>query len=146
MRRAVETTTAEIKSELNKARESVRAYRLARDKANAYSQLLMGGKSVRYDSSGSTHEHNGNPVEKAYCTLADYETEADRLLQEMNTARQKAEKIISSVPDHAQREVLTRRYIIGQRWEDIALSMNYSRQHVTRLHGYALQTIRKTCA
>ena len=139
-------TTAEIKSELNKAREAARDYRLARDKANAYGQLLMGGKSVRYGSDGSTHERDGNPVENAYCTLSDYETEADRLLKEMNTARQKAEKIISSVPDQAQREVLTRRYIIGQRWEDIALSMNYSRQHVTRLHGYALQTIRKTCA
>lgn len=132
-------TTSEIKSELNKAREAVRDYRLARDKANAYGQLLMGGKTVRYDSDGGTHERKGNPVENAYCALADYEAEADRLLQEMNTARQRAEKLIASVPDQAQREVLTRRYIIGQRWEDIAESMNYSRQHVTRLHGYALQ-------
>ena len=139
-------TTAEIKAKLMRARVAERDYRLARDKVNAYRQLLMGGKSIRYDSDGSTHERDGNPVENAYCTLSDYEAEADRLLKEMNTARQKAEKIISSVPNQAQREVLTRRYIIGQRWEDIALSMNYSRQHVTRLHGYALQTIRKTCA
>ena len=139
-------TTNEIKTELNRAREAERAYRLARDKANAYKQLLMYGKAVRYESDSGTHERKGNPVENAYCCLADYETEADRLLQEMNTARQKAEKLIASVPDQAQREVLTRRYIIGQRWEDIALSMNYSRQHITRLHGYALQTISKTCA
>lgn len=139
-------TTSEIKSELNKAREAVRDYRLARDKANAYGQTLMGGKVIRYDSDGSTHERKGNPVENAYCCLADYETEADRLLQKMNRARQRAEKLIASVTDQAQREVLTRRYIIGQRWEDIAVCMNYSRQHVTRLHGYALQTISKTCA
>ena len=134
-------TTAEIKSELNKAREAVRDYRLARDKANAYGQLLMGGKAVRYDSDGSTHERKGNPVENAYCCLADYEAEADRLLQEMNVARQRAESLIASVPEQSQREVLTRRYIIGQRWEDIAVSMNYSRQHVTRLHGYALHNM-----
>ena len=132
-------TTAEIKSELNKAREAVRDYRLARDKANAYGQLLMGGKAVRYDSDGSTHERKGNPVENAYCCLTDYEAEADRLLQEMNVARQRAESLIASVPEQSQREVLTRRYIIGQRWEDIAESMSYSRQHVIRLHGYALQ-------
>ena len=132
-------TTNEIKTELNRAREAERAYRLARDKANAYGQLLMSGKNVRYDSDGSTHERKGNPVENAYCYLADYETEAKKLLQEMNTARQRAEKLIASVPDQAQREVLTRRYIIGQRWEDIAECMGYSRQHVTRLHGYALQ-------
>ena len=134
-------TTTEIKSELNKAREAVRDYRLARDKANAYGQLLMGGKAVSYDSDGSTHERKGNPVENAYCCLADYEAEADRLLQEMNVARQRAESLIASVPEQAQREVLTRRYIIGQRWEDIAYVMNYSRQHITRLHGYALQNM-----
>lgn len=134
-------TTTEIKSELNKAREAVRDYRLARDKANAYGQLLMGGKAVSYDSDGSTHERKGNPVENAYCCLADYEAEADRLLQEMNAARQRAESLIASVPEQSQREVLTRRYIIGQRWEDIAVSMNYSRQHVTRLHGYALHNM-----
>ena len=134
-------TTTEIKSELNKAREAVRDYRLARDKANTYGQLLMGGKAVSYDSDGSTHERKGNPVETAYCCLADYEAEADRLLQEMNAARQRAESLIASVPEQSQREVLTRRYIIGQRWEDIAVSMNYSRQHVTRLHGYALHNM-----
>ena len=134
-------TTTEIKSELNKAREAVRDYRLARDKANAYGQLLMGGKAVSYDSDGSTHERKGNPVENAYCCLADYEAEADRLLQEMNVARQRAESLIASVPEQSQREVLTRRYIIGQRWEDIAHVMNYSRQHITRLHGYALQNM-----
>ena len=134
-------TTTEIKSELNKAREAVRDYRLARDKANAYGQLLMGGKAVSYDSDGSTHERKGNPVENAYCCLADYEAEADRLLQEMNVARQRAESLIASVPEQSQREVLTRRYISGQRWEDIAISVNYSRQHVTRLHGYALHNM-----
>ena len=132
-------TTAEIKSELNKAREAVRDYRLARDKANAYGQLLMSGKAIRYDSDGSTRERKGNPVEIANCALADYISEADRLMQEMNRARKRAEKLIASVPDQAQREVLTRRYIIGQRWENIAECMGYSRQHVTRLHGYALQ-------
>ena len=132
-------TTAEIKAKLMRARVAERDYRLARDKANAYRQLIACGKAVRYGSDGSTHERKGNTVENAYCCLADYSAEEERLLQELISVRQKAEKIISSVPDQAQREVLTRRYIIGQRWEDIAESMNYSRQHVTRLHGYALQ-------
>lgn len=136
-----ELTPSEIKSELNKVRESVRVYRLARDKANAYGQLMMSGKTVRYDSDGSTHERKGNPVESAYCCLADYSAEADRLLQEMNTARQRAEKLIASVPEQTQREVLTRRYIIGEKWEEIAENMNYSRRRITQLHGIALKNI-----
>ena len=134
-------TTAEIKSELNKVREAVRDYRLARDKVNAYGQLLMNGKTVRYDNDGSTHERKGNPVENAYCCLADYSAEEERLLQELISVRQRAEKLIASVPDQAQREVLTRRYIIGQRWEDIAECMSYSRRRITQLHGIALKNI-----
>lgn len=134
-------TISEIKSELNKARDSVRDYRLAQDKANAYRQLLISGGTVRYNSDGSTRERNGNPVERAYCCLADYEAELDSAAAEMIRCRKKAEDIIASVDDGTQREVLTRRYIVGQRWEDIAEVMNYSRQHVTRLHGYALQSL-----
>ncbi|MGN0604810.1 MAG: hypothetical protein ACI4I2_12615 [Oscillospiraceae bacterium] len=101
----------------------------------------MSGKTVRYESDGGTHERKGNPVENAYCVLADYNAEADRLFRELTSARERTEKLIASVSDPVQREVLTRRYIIGQRWEDIAESMSYSRQHVTRLHGYALKNM-----
>ena len=134
-------TTTEIKTELNRAKEAKRAYKLAKDKADDYEHLLIGGKSVRYDSDGSTHERKGNPVETAYCCLADYEAEADRLLQEMNVARQRAESLIASVPEQSQREVLTRRYIIGQRWEDIAVRLHDSLPRVYQLHGFALNRI-----
>ena len=134
-------TTTEIKAELNRARIAERAYRLARDKVNAYEQLLTCGKSVRYENDGGTHEQKGNPVENAYCQLADYNTEADRLFREFTAARKRTEELISSVPDPVQREVLTRRYIIGQRWEEIAESMNYSVRHITRLHGIALKNM-----
>lgn len=138
-------TTTEIKAELNWARIAERAYRLARDKVNAYEQLLTCGKTARYDNDGGTHERRGNPVENAYCQLADYNTEADRLFREFTAARKRTEELISSVPDSVQREVLTRRYIIGQRWEDIAVSMNYSLRRVYQLHGYALQNIALNC-
>lgn len=134
-------TVQEVKAVLNGARDSVRAYRLAKDKVNAYKQLLTSGKVVRYESDGSTHEQNGNPIERAYCCLADYETELNNAVAEMVRCRKTAERIISSVEDRTQREVLTRRYIIGQRWEDIAVRMNYSLPRVYQLHGSALNRI-----
>lgn len=134
-------TTQEAKAYLNQARESERAYRLARDKANSYAQLIMGGKAVKYDSDSSTHEKNGNTVERTYCCLADYQAEADRLMIEMLGVRQQVEKVIGTVPDAVQREVLTRRYIIGQRWEDIAFVMNYNIRHIYKIHGAALQSM-----
>jgi hypothetical protein len=134
-------TTQEAKAYLNQAREAERAYRLARDKANSYAQLIMGGKAVKYDSDSSTHEKNGNTVERTYCCLADYQAEADRLMMEMLGVRQQVEKVIGTVPDAVQREVLTRRYIIGQRWEDIAFVMNYNVRHIYKIHGAALQSM-----
>ena len=134
-------TTAIIKAELNQAREAERAYRLARDKYIAYQQLLIGGKSVRYDDTGGTHEKNGNSVERAYCCLSDYASDVDKLMQEMIAARQRTEVLIASVPDAVQREVLTRRYIIGQRWESIAIDMDYEVRHIYRLHGNALSVL-----
>ena len=37
------------------------------------------------------------------------------------------------------REVLERRYLLGQTWEEIAEGMHYSYRHVTKLHGWALR-------
>lgn len=137
-------TTAEIKSELNKAREAVRDYRLARDKANAYGQLLMGGKTVRYESDGSTHECKGNPVENAYCALADYETEVDELFREMVAARKSVEKYIRLVNDSKQRKVLIKYYLSRMDWDDIAYELGCSTRWVQRLHRYALIKISKS--
>jgi len=134
-------TAQEVKSILISARNSVRIYRTARDKANTYRQLLSSGKSMRCENDGAVHERSGNSVELAYCRLADYDAECDRALGNMHRSRIKAEKLIASVPDGAQREILKRRYIIVQDWEDIAYVMNYTRRHILRLHGYALAAI-----
>lgn len=134
-------TTTEIKAELNRVRIAERAYRLAKDKAKAYSQMLMSGKTVRYESNGSVHERDDNAVERAYCQIAEYNAETDKLLDEYNVVRRQAERFISSISDAAQREVLSRRYLMGQQWEEIAGSMNYSVRHITRLHGLALQNM-----
>lgn len=134
-------TTTEIKAELNRVRIAERAYRLAKDKAEAYSQMLMSGKTVRYESDSSVHERDGNAVERAYCQIAEYNAETDKLLDEYNIVRRRAERFISSISDAAQREVLSRRYLMGQQWEEIADSMDYSVRHITRLHGLALQNM-----
>ena len=130
-------TTAELKALLSRPSQTEREYRIAREKANACRQLLT-GRAVRYDGDTSHNRYN-NTTETALCLLADYETEADRLFAELVTVRKDTQRLIDSLSDTAQREVLTRRYIFRQKWEEIAEEMNYSRQHVTRIHGRALQ-------
>ena len=138
-------TVTEVKTELQKVRQARKAYRLAKDRADDFEQTIMCGKAVRYGGSGESHERRGNPVERAYCDIVSLHDEAEQYRTEYITAFERARYLIGLVSDPAQCEVLERRYIRGQLWEDIAADMSYSRRHITRLHGLALQTCAKRC-
>ena len=49
--------------------------------------------------------------------------------------------IINCIPNAGERIVLEKRYLCFMPWEDIATEMNYSIQHVFRIHGEALKTV-----
>lgn len=116
-------------------RESERMYRLARDKELSFRDLLMYGKDA---------DHRRCPSSNAMRALEDCETEADILFDELLFHRKRTEEIIELLPDPLQRETLIRRYVIGQRWEDIAEVMNYDLRWVYRLHKNALTRLSNT--
>ena len=134
-------TVTEVKTELQKVRQARKAYRLAKDRADDFEQTIMCGKAVRYGGSGESHERRGNPVEKAYCDIVSLKDDTEKYRLEYIAAFKRARYLIDLAADPVQREVLDRRYIRGELWEDIALHMNYSRQHINRLHGWALRSI-----
>lgn len=54
----------------------------------------------------------------------------------------KAKELIERLRDKPEYyEVLYRRYIMGDKWERIAVDMNYNYRWVQRLHGRALQAL-----
>ena len=134
-------TVDEVKTELQKVRQARKAYRLAKDRADDFEQTIMCGKAVRYGGSGESHERRGNPVERAYCDIVSLKDDTEKYRLEYIAAFNRARHLIDLVADPVQREVLDRRYMRGELWEDIALHMNYSRRHINRLHGWALQSI-----
>lgn len=136
-------TTNEVKIMLIEVRRAEQAYRQARDKAERFRLTLTGGKSIRYDRDSSTCVKDSNPIERACCQLADYDAEADRLLDELIQKRKSAAYLISRISDEKQREIIKKRYIYAMSWEDIAFEMNYSVRWVQKLHGYALKKISK---
>ena len=131
----------EIKQILREAREAGLNYIRLRDKARSYERRLMDGKAVNYKSDGSTHEQNGNSMERSLCTAADYQTEADRAAQALSEPYIKASRLIYLVRNDKLREVLNRYYLYGQSWERIAKDLGYSERWVKKLHGTALQKI-----
>lgn len=78
--------------------------------------------------------------------LSGYAARLDELLREL-AAEQEMQMIvyreirqqIGTVPDATEQEILSRRYLLGQRWEKISVEMGYSYRQVLRLHGFALR-------
>ena len=50
---------------------------------------------------------------------------------------------IDNVGDARYREILRRRYVRGEKWEQIAVGMNYSCRRVAQLHRLALRAVEK---
>jgi DNA-directed RNA polymerase specialized sigma subunit len=68
--------------------------------------------------------------------LQSYEKDLDRISGE----RQKIHDLITEIPG-LEGEVLTRRYVNGEIWEDICESMFYSWSYIHKLHKKALQMV-----
>lgn len=134
----------EIKNILGSARRAEREYILARDRANAFGQLCRYGGGIGTDDSKKSVKENG--VEKRFCVLSDYKAEADELFRELVRQRKTVRKIIGSLSDGVQREILIRRYILGEKWEEIGVIMNYSIRRVYQLHEEALKNLKKDCS
>lgn len=117
-----------------------RKIRLDTEKLAAARSALY-GKTARYDSDGSKPVPCGNGTESAVLRVMDLEERLTKEIDELTAMRQEIELAVNAVPDEVQREVLTRRYLLYQKWEDITAAMNYSKRRVYQLHGAALKNI-----
>ena len=132
-------TVQEVKAKLNAVRTAYREYTLAREKAVQFREMISGTAQAFSDAPQS--EHNGNGTENKYVTMLAYSEKASGKFYDYLLARLDAEKMIESLSNPDEREVVTRRYIMCEKWEDIAEKMHYSRRHITNIHGYALSKI-----
>lgn len=89
--------------------------------------------------------NDGMPHGSGINDLSGYAGKLDDLIrqleEEKDAAIQKRKEIrgqIQAMVDETEKEVLERRYLMGETWEKIAVSMNYNYRWVLRLHGRAL--------
>ena len=118
-----------------------RKIKLDTEKLEAARSALY-GKTVRYDRDGSKPVPHGNGTENAVLRVLELEERLDKEIDELTEKRQEIDRAVNAVPDEVQREVLTRRYLLFQKWEVIAEEMSYSVQHIFRLHNLALRNMR----
>ena len=96
-------------------------------------------KEVKVLSSPAEHD----PMARDICNAVDaceilyrYKAEAEAALREILTA-------IDSLKDERQKEILTRRYINGEGFQDIMEKIGYERTQAYVIHGRALLEINK---
>ena len=96
-------------------------------------------KEIKVLSSPAEHD----PMARDVCSAVDaceilyqYKAEAETALREILAA-------IDSLKDERQKEVLTRRYINGDGFQEICEAMHYEKSQVFVIHGRALIEINK---
>ena len=93
--------------------------------------------------------NDGMPRASGVNDLSGYAGKLDELIRqleaEQDLAIQKRKEIrsqIQSMADETEKEILERRYLLGETWERIAVDMNYNYRWVLRLHGRALKNFK----
>lgn len=117
-----------------------RKIKLDTEKLEAARSALY-GRTVRYDRDGSKPVPHGNGTENAILRALELEERLNKEIDQLTEKRQEIEQAVSAVPDEVQREVLTRRYLLYQKFSDIAFEMGYTERRIFQIHGEALKNI-----
>lgn len=108
--------------------------------------LQMQIEQLREDASSVSVNLDGMPHGNSHSDLSGYAAKLDLLLQKLEAEReeqvilyQEIKNEIDQMENTVDREILTRRYLLGQTWEKIAVEMNYEYRYLLRLHGRSLE-------
>ena len=95
-------------------------------------------KGISYDGDRVSGGKIGD-LSDAIAALEGYAQRLNTKWDELINLRETAKKLIDALNDWRYREVLTLRYLDGQSWEQVAVTMGYTYRGVTGLHGKALK-------
>lgn len=92
-----------------------------------------------YDSDGAQSTKNPHRFDR----LAELESLVDEKIDEQIQMKADTLCTIMELNDRVQRILLMDYYVEMMTWEQVAVDLNYSYMHITRLHGYALKEVQK---
>ena len=103
-------------------------------------RLHSAAQSVSVHAGDARHSFGGSDrVGDTAARLCDLEAEINKDVQVLAELRHKIINQIQRLGDTRHVDLLYRRYVNYQSWEEISDSMYYTVRHVQRLHGSALQ-------
>lgn len=138
-------TQNEVKKALSAASDAYYRYKAKYDEMNAFADQLA-IKPMLYTGSGGGKATKANGTEAGYVALAALEDRVCELYLQWLSARDRVSDMIAECDDCKAAAVLTYRYLNGKSFEETALFMGISVQHMFRLHKKGLQSLVKKYA
>ena len=92
-----------------------------------------------YDSDGAQSTKNPHKYDR----LVELESLVDEKIDQQIALKAEILNTIMQLEDRRQRLFLMEYYVEMKTWEQVAVDMNYSYMHITRIHGYALKAIQE---
>lgn len=102
--------------------------------------------ALRNDQTSPVGLGDGMPHGSILSDLSTYAAQLDELQRKQKKEAESQMVLYNEILQHIEqllnadeKDVLIRRYLIGQHWAKIADEMGYSYRHITRIHGQALK-------
>lgn len=130
----------EIKNRLAAFRKARRLYNQAKEESEQIATMLT---SAAIDYSKVRVQSSPKDFTDTMARLVDLHKECVERMEECVRAMEDAKKLIDKVKDPQKRDILSRRYLRCQNWEDIAEDIGKDYRWVFRLHDKALQEIKE---
>lgn len=113
-------------------------------KRRAYDRCVSGVASVSGAPGG------GGASDGGMSRYADFAAQVDAQIDKLVGIKQEIADVIAQVPDTTLRTLLTKRYLNFEKWEKIAVDLNYSWRWTMKMHRQALQAVepliaKRTC-
>lgn len=85
----------------------------------------------------------GAGYERQIEKIIDLENEIDQLIDDYVDLKHKIIGEIQNLNNTDQIKILYKRYVLGEKFEQIAVDLNFSIRNVYKIHGYALREFQK---
>lgn len=142
----MEMTEITIQEENEQKKEYLKSYRRAIKREQ---DILDEIQRLRLDKMFPSVVNDGMPHGSSHSDLSDYVTILDEQIELLKEERlekvrcyQKIERQISQMENEDEQEVLRLRYILGMKWEEVAVKMDYSWRQIHRIHSAALLNLK----
>lgn len=136
MDQTLKTENEQKKRYLKSYKESIKAVKIITDEIE---QLRLDKVSPTVINDGMPHSSNCNDLSAYAAKLDELETQLHKERFKRISIYSDIIKQIEEMENETEKNVLRLKYIRCLNWEEVAVEMGYSWQHIHKLHGSALK-------